>query len=574
MNSGQPQTIARIDNFWGGEDDDEVNPEYHEYYKNLLEQAEKFTASIIGYDFLKENGKQYTAYKIHVTINYEEYAIHKRFSKFENLRDLLKDNYPDLNFKQIPFPEKSFFSFWKPDVVEKIVKRQKGLNDFLQYVLQNCKMYGIFELLEFLQVREKLKAMGSHTSSHLSMDKSYATNSQEIARMAQYLDQLNNNPDDISKTLKEMEHFYISSRPRLSPDVCKTLLVGKIVQGKLKSQGLIHFCGRYSAETNSHLICVIGLEFLAALMDHQKCQDADHFISVFGNLSREMIEHLNLTAHTEEKVKTNCKSHAFALVDAYLSRNPKLSAGAILKSQSALQQFDLWKRRNKTSSLVAERYQVSGKLNDMEEVADFSLSPQNHVVDQLVDFPSDPEKLISISKEEWVPLYKEEDIKIKYYKSKALSITVRSLGDMESCIRELARGVDYRMLCDESKKVKELDIDIFIQLVKVKFDQPPFRYLVFLNERKIEDNMGEDATILEKPSKDYAIMLTDSELLVKRFTSIVVKYDNKSKGKKKKIKLQILNQDQGSRGLQDFLLKDSGKLIIEGCKKLLEDITR
>lgn len=44
--------------------------------------------------------------------------------------------------------------------------------------------------------------MGSQTSSHLSMDKSYATNSQEIARMAQYLDQLNNNPDDISKTLK------------------------------------------------------------------------------------------------------------------------------------------------------------------------------------------------------------------------------------------------------------------------------------------------------------------------------------------------------------------------------------
>jgi len=27
--------------------------------------------------------------------------------------------------------------------------------------------------------------------------------------------------------------------------------------------------------------------------------------------------------------------------------------------------------------------------------------------------------------------------------------------------------------------------------------------------------MGEDATILEKPSKDYAIMLTDSELLGK-----------------------------------------------------------
>ncbi len=43
-----------------------------------------------------------------------------------------------------------------------------------------------------------------------------------------------------------------------------------------------------------------------------------------------MIEHLNLTCHTEEKVKTNCKSHAFALVDAYLSRNPKLSASAIV----------------------------------------------------------------------------------------------------------------------------------------------------------------------------------------------------------------------------------------------------
>jgi len=42
------------------------------------------------------------------------------------------------------------------------------------------------------------------------------------------------------------------------------------------------------------------------------------------------------------------------------------------------------------------------------------LSPGNHVVDQLVDFPSDPEKLVPISKEEWVQLHKEDDIKIKY----------------------------------------------------------------------------------------------------------------------------------------------------------------
>jgi len=61
---------------------------------------------------------------------------------------------------------------------------------------------------------------------------------------------------------------------------------------------------------------------------------------------------------------------------------------------------------------------------------------------------------------------------------------------------------------------------------------------------------------------------------VKRLTSVVIKYDNKSKGKKKKIKLQILNQDQGSRGLQEHLLKDNGKLIIDGCRKLLEDIRK
>ena len=56
---------------------------------------------------------------------------------------------------------------------------------------------------------------------------------------------------------------------------------------------------------------------------------------------------------------------------------------------------------------------------------------------------------------------------------------------------------------------------------------------------------------------------------------IVVKYDNKSKGKKRKIKLLVKNFDQGSMALQRHLVEENeGKLVIESCRKFLDDLEK
>jgi len=61
--------------------------------------------------------------------------------------------------------------------------------------------------------------------------------------------------------------------------------------------------------------------------------------------------------------------------------------------------------------------------------------------------------------------------------------------------------------------------------------------------------------------------------VAKRIAFITVKYDNKSKGKKRKIKLLVKNLDQGSMGLQKSLVEENeGKLVIESCKKFLEEL--
>jgi len=59
------------------------------------------------------------------------------------------------------------------------------------------------------------------------------------------------------------------------------------------------------------------------------CLDADQFITIFGGLDKEM-NYLNLNDHIEGSNKSSCKSSALKLVDIFLSRNPKLTAGDIV----------------------------------------------------------------------------------------------------------------------------------------------------------------------------------------------------------------------------------------------------
>jgi len=46
--------------------------------------------------------------------------------------------------------------------------------------------------------------------------------------------------------------------------------------------------------------------------------------------------------------------------------------------------------------------------------------------------------------------------------------------------------------------VKEIDVDITLQLVKVKVDNPNYKHLVFMNERKIEEVLFAFLVIVNK----------------------------------------------------------------------------
>ncbi len=60
---------------------------------------------------------------------------------------------------------------------------------------------------------------------------------------------------------------------------------------------------------------------------------------------------------------------------------------------------------------------------------------------------------------------------------------------------------------------------------------------------------------------------------MKRFANIVIGEDSKTKGKQTKLKMLVKNLDEGSRALQDYLLKEEGgRLLLESCKKFLADV--
>ena len=49
------------------------------------------------------------------------------------------------------------------------------------------------------------------------------------------------------------------------------------------------------------------------------------------------------------------------------------------------------------------------------EVSDFSLSPQGSSINSLDEFSNYAEKLFPVGKLDWRDLYKDEDIKIRYW---------------------------------------------------------------------------------------------------------------------------------------------------------------
>jgi len=103
-----------------------------------------------------------------------------------------------------------------------------------------------------------------------------------------------------------------------------------------------------------------------------------------------------------------------------------------LKKNSSLQEYELWKLKNKTNSILAERYEINGKVSINEakgknkykkvytvilfkEASEFSLSPQSSSMNSLDEFSNYAEKLFPVGKLNWSELHKDEDIKIRHW---------------------------------------------------------------------------------------------------------------------------------------------------------------
>ena len=90
-------------------------------------------------------------------------------------------------------------------------------------------------------------------------------------------------------------------------------------------KGLISFCGKCDEETNSHLICNIGLPFLVNLMSYDFNIEAQSIREIFGNCKQHEIKLLNLEQHISGKGQRGCKQSALQLVDYYLEKNMTLT---------------------------------------------------------------------------------------------------------------------------------------------------------------------------------------------------------------------------------------------------------
>jgi len=126
--------------------------------------------------------------------------------------------------------------------------------------------------------------------------------------------------------LREFDNFYNQKKPVVGEKLNRILFQGI---GKLK--GLISFCGKCDEETNSHLICTIGLPFLVNLMSYDFNIEAQNIRDIFGECKMHEIRMLNLEQHIIGKGQRGCKQSALQLVDYYLEKNLSLSVNELVR---------------------------------------------------------------------------------------------------------------------------------------------------------------------------------------------------------------------------------------------------
>lgn len=327
---------------------EDYNEELLEFYARFDEKNDILGADIVDYEILEGDGVKFAVYIIEIRTSLIKYKVQKRYSQFHNLKEKIRVEFPNINLNEVKFPGKQYFGNLKP---ETLTTRKVILNQFIQWLCMKHQDSPIIDFLEFLEIRTRYYL--NINQIHFSMMNKEESQNNDSDILLGYLEQLNKDASDSCKILKEMADFFEDKKGKLNFDIVK-----KLIMGCKKTKGLLSFCGKYNEETNTHLICCVGLPFLVKLMRFDLNQDAEKFLEVFGNLPSKQLTILNLEAHIEGKIQRSCKESAFELIDIFLTCNPSLSCHSILYTEESQKEYRTWKLRFQNSSKKVEQYHV------------------------------------------------------------------------------------------------------------------------------------------------------------------------------------------------------------------------
>ena len=135
--------------------------------KNCLSNIK---AHILSHRFIHGAGynEDYIEYWIEIITEYKRWIIKKRYSEFYALNKKLAEKMPELNKL---FPPKRFFKN-----SEKIIEERKScFNKYLQYLFKNKNIFTLSELLDFIQIDQKIIELYIKKHTMVKQDKDNIT---------------------------------------------------------------------------------------------------------------------------------------------------------------------------------------------------------------------------------------------------------------------------------------------------------------------------------------------------------------------------------------------------------------
>jgi hypothetical protein len=331
---------------------DEVSDpaELRKYYADFFKEEYFVKTQITTTKTVEILDDKYTVYVIKVNLPFTEYVIEKRYNQFLELYKRVERNYKNIGLGRTAFPSKKFFGSFNESTIQ---QRKIQLDGFLNFLSDFYKQEQIVEFLEYLEIKKRIEmisrlpTIGSVGIVKQDGDKP----STDIEQVTYYLILFNRNKKDVCRSFKEFENFFFETKPKFSK-----YAVSKLFYGDQELQGLIHLCGKYDSQTDSHLTCGAGLHLLIRLLDYEYNRDAELFNQIFGSTSLRDIMCLYFDRHIQVRGFRPCKVAAMKLLNNFINHNPNVAINQILTDDEVIQEFETWKASQQTTSIKAESY--------------------------------------------------------------------------------------------------------------------------------------------------------------------------------------------------------------------------